>query len=85
MEAAAGYDLIIIGASNEPFFKTMLVGSIPEQVAIKAEVTTIMVKRRHGPVKSLLRETVLQPASRERVAEAEVDGPTKPENIREAN
>lgn len=85
LQAAAGYDLIIIGASNEPFFKTMLVGSIPEQVALKAEVTTIMVKRRHGPVKSLLRETVLQPASRERVVTGEVDSPAEPENIPEAN
>ena len=66
LDAAAGYDLIVIGASNEPLFKTLLVGNIPEQVALKAKVTTIMVKRRHGPVKSALRETVLQPASRER-------------------
>jgi CIC family chloride channel protein len=59
----ADYDLIVIGASNEPLFNTLLIGSIPEQVARKAPVTTIMVKRRHGPIKSLLRETVLQPAS----------------------
>ncbi len=60
---AKGYDLIVIGATNEPMFNTLLVGNIPEQVAKRAEVTTIMVKRRHGPIKSLLRETVLQPAS----------------------
>ncbi len=66
LDTAEGYDLIVIGASNEPLFKTLLVGNIPEQVALKAKVTTIMVKRRHGPVKSALRETVLQPASRER-------------------
>jgi hypothetical protein len=38
-------------------------GNIPEQVAVRAKVTTIMVKRRHSPVKSLLREMVLQPSS----------------------
>jgi len=63
LEVAEDYDLIIIGATNEPMFKTLLVGNIPEQVALKAKVTTIMVKRRSGPIKSLLRETVLQPAS----------------------
>jgi len=63
LHAAEGYDLIVIGASNEPLFKTLLIGKIPEQVAIQAKVTTIMVKRHHGPIKSLLRETVLQPPS----------------------
>lgn len=61
VKASADYDLVIIGATNEPTFRTLLIGNIPEQVALKAKVTTIMVKRRHGPIKSLLRETVLQP------------------------
>jgi amino acid transporter/nucleotide-binding universal stress UspA family protein len=64
LRIAEGYELIVIGATNEPTFKTLLIGSIPEQVAVQAKVTTIMVKRRHGPIKSLLRETVLQPPSR---------------------
>jgi amino acid transporter/nucleotide-binding universal stress UspA family protein len=63
LNVAEDYDLIVIGASNEPMFRTLLVGNIPEQVALNAKVTTIMVKRRSGPIKSLLRETVLQPAS----------------------
>jgi CIC family chloride channel protein len=63
LQTAEGYDLIIIGATNEPLFKNLLMGNIPEQVAVRAKVTTIMVKRRHGPVKSLLREMVLQPSS----------------------
>ena len=66
LKAAEGYDLIVIGASNEPLFRTLLVGNIPEQVALQAKVTTIMVKRRHGPIKSMLRETVLEPASQKR-------------------
>jgi amino acid transporter len=61
VNTSANYDLIIIGATNEPIFRTLLIGNIPEQVALKAKVTTIMVKRRHGPIKSMLRETILQP------------------------
>jgi len=63
LQTAEGYDLIVIGATNEPMFRNLLIGNIPEQVAVRSKVTTIMVKRRHGPIKSLLRETVLQPSS----------------------
>ena len=63
LQAAEGYDLIVIGATNEPLFKNLLMGNIPEEVARRAEVTTIMVKRRHGPIKSFLRETVLPPST----------------------
>lgn len=63
LQVAEDYDLIVIGATNEPLFKNLLMGNIPEQVAVRAKVTTIMVKRRHGPVKSLLREMILQPSS----------------------
>jgi amino acid transporter/nucleotide-binding universal stress UspA family protein len=63
LAVAEDYDLIVIGATNEPLFSTLLVGPIPQQVALRSEVTTIMVKQRHGPFKSLLRETVLEPAS----------------------
>lgn len=68
LREAEGYDLIVIGATNEPLFKNLLIGNIPEQVARRAKVTTIMVKRRHGPIKSLLRETVLPPSTGERVS-----------------
>jgi hypothetical protein len=81
LDTADGYDLIVIGASNEPLFKTMLVGTIPEQVALGSKVTTVMVKRRHGPVKSMLRETILQPASKEKVAVGEPDRVTESEKI----
>jgi nucleotide-binding universal stress UspA family protein len=63
LQVAENYDLIVIGATNEPLFKNLLMGNIPEQVAVRAKVTTIMVKRRHSPVKSLLRELILQPNS----------------------
>lgn len=68
LQTAEGYDLIVIGATNEPLFKTLLIGNIPEQVAVRAKVTTIMVKRRSGPIRSMLRETILQPASQSRKA-----------------
>jgi hypothetical protein len=63
LHAAAEYDLIVIGATNEPLFKTLLLGNIPEQVARQAKVTTVMVKRGQGPVRSFLRETLLLPAT----------------------
>lgn len=64
---AKKHNLIAIGAVDEPLFRNLLVGSIPEQIARRAEVTTVMVKRRHGRIKSMLRETVLQPTTGERV------------------
>jgi basic amino acid/polyamine antiporter, APA family len=63
LQVAESYDLIVIGATNEPLFKNLLMGNVPEQVAVRAKVTTIMVKRRHSPVKSLLRELILPPNS----------------------
>ena len=67
LQEAAEYDLIVIGASNEPLFKNLLMGNVPEQIAQRSQVTTIIVKRRHGPIKALLRETVLPPSTGERV------------------
>lgn len=69
VQTSADYDLIIIGATNEPTFKTLLIGNLPEQVALKAKVTTIMVKRRHGPIKSMLRETILQPPTSQTITQ----------------
>jgi amino acid transporter len=44
----AGYDLIAIGASEEWFLKTLLFGSIPDQVADGAPCSVLMV-RKHEP------------------------------------
>ena len=63
LKSAEDYDLIVIGATNEPLFSTLLIGNIPERVAVNAKVTVMMVKQRHGTIKSILRETILQPAS----------------------
>ena len=64
LEQAKGYDLIVIGATNEPLFKNLLVGNIPEQVAQQAAVTVVMVKQRSSPFHSFLRQTVLEPTTR---------------------
>ena len=45
---AEGYDLIIVGASEEPVFRNLLLGDISEQIAERASVTVIIVKRRRA-------------------------------------
>ena len=52
-----------MGASEEPLFENILVGNMPEQVARRAEVTVIMVKRRSSAVHEFLRQTVLEPTT----------------------
>jgi amino acid transporter/nucleotide-binding universal stress UspA family protein len=59
-----GSDLIVIGATQEPLLKNLLMGSIPEMIANRASVTVIMVKRRSGPLHSFLRKIVLSPSTR---------------------
>lgn len=44
-EAAKGYDLIIIGASEEWFLKEMLFGSIPDRIADKAPCSVLLVRK----------------------------------------
>jgi amino acid transporter/nucleotide-binding universal stress UspA family protein len=57
------YDLIVVGATNEPLFKNLLVGNPVEKIARDAEVTVIVVKRRSSPLHSFLRQTVLEPST----------------------
>jgi amino acid transporter/nucleotide-binding universal stress UspA family protein len=54
-------DLIVIGATNEPLFKRLLLGNMPARIIRQADVTTIVVKRRSGPLHSILRRTVFDP------------------------
>jgi nucleotide-binding universal stress UspA family protein len=63
LSQAEGADLIIVGATEEPLFRNLLVGNIPEQIARKAAVTVVVVKRRSGPLHSFLRQTVLEPTT----------------------
>lgn len=60
-ESQPAYDLVVIGATNEPLFKNLLVGNISARVAQDSEVTVIVVKRRSSTFHSLLRQTVLEP------------------------
>jgi amino acid transporter/nucleotide-binding universal stress UspA family protein len=60
---AEGHDLIIIGATAEPLFKNLLMGNISNQVAKRASVSVIMVKRRSSRLHSFLRQTVLEPTT----------------------
>jgi amino acid transporter/nucleotide-binding universal stress UspA family protein len=54
-------DLIIIGATHESVIKNLLVGNIPEQIARRASVTVIMVKRRNSAFHSFLHKVALTP------------------------
>jgi uncharacterized hydrophobic protein (TIGR00271 family) len=56
-EAEDGYDLLLIGASNESYIDRKLFGNVPQTVAASASIPTIVVRRRAGPLKSLLRQT----------------------------
>jgi uncharacterized hydrophobic protein (TIGR00271 family) len=55
-EAASGYDVILIGASNESYIDRQLFGNVPQTVAANAPVPAVIVRRRAGPVKMLLRQ-----------------------------
>jgi nucleotide-binding universal stress UspA family protein len=56
-----GHDLIVLGATEEPVFKNLLVGTMPERVARNAKVTVMMVKRRSSPLHSFVRQAILEP------------------------
>jgi amino acid transporter/nucleotide-binding universal stress UspA family protein len=61
LEESEGFDLIVLGASEEPVFRNFLVGTGPERVARGADVTVMMVKRRSSPIHSLMRKAILEP------------------------
>lgn len=63
LEQSSGCDLIVIGATEEPLFRNLLLGNIAEQIAKQASVTVILVKRRSGALHSFLRQTVLEPTT----------------------
>ncbi|MBN1122808.1 MAG: amino acid permease [Anaerolineae bacterium] len=74
LETAKNYDLIVIGATEEPLFRNRLTGSIPARIAKNAETTVIIVKRRSGVIRSMLRHTVVSPSTG-----AASNGHTQPE------
>ncbi len=60
---AKEHDLIVMGATEEPLFRNLLTGNISTQVARQAGVTVIIIKRRSGVIRSMLRQTVLPPST----------------------
>jgi amino acid transporter/nucleotide-binding universal stress UspA family protein len=61
IEESKGYDLIVLGATEEPLFKNLLVGRLPERIVRQADVTVVVVKRGSGMLHSFVRQTVLEP------------------------
>jgi len=61
LEASKEFDLVVVGATEEPLFKNFLVGPLPERIARRAKVTVMMIKRRSTPLHSFVRQTLLEP------------------------
>lgn len=57
---AIGHDLVVIGATDEPLFKNILVGALPAWVVRHSPVSVMMVKRRGGRLHSIVRRTFLK-------------------------
>ena len=58
VRAAAGYDLIALGASKEGVFSNVLFGEIPKKVARYSQTPVMIVQRYEGPVKSLIKKVM---------------------------
>jgi APA family basic amino acid/polyamine antiporter len=63
LREAERHDLIVMGSTEEPLFRSLLVGNVSEQVARRAAVTVIVVKRRSSRLRSLLRQTIVEPVA----------------------
>ncbi|OFV67960.1 MAG: cationic amino acid transporter [Candidatus Syntrophoarchaeum caldarius] len=55
IELSKESDLLVIGATEEPIFKRLVFGIVPETVARSADCTVIMVKRYENKVVSILK------------------------------
>ncbi|MBN1581190.1 MAG: DUF389 domain-containing protein [Anaerolineae bacterium] len=53
-EAASGYDMLLIGASNESYIDRKLFGNVPQSIALAAPVPALIVKQRVGMLRTLL-------------------------------
>jgi len=58
VKAAADYDMLILGASKEGIFSSVLLGEITEKVARFSPQPVMIVKRYEGVVKSLFRRAM---------------------------
>ncbi len=55
-EAASGYDMLLIGASNESYIDRKLFGNVPQTVVANAPMTAVVVKQRVGMLRVLLHQ-----------------------------
>jgi nucleotide-binding universal stress UspA family protein len=63
LQESEAHDLVVMGTTEEPLFQNLLTGSIPARVAKQAKMTVIIVKRRSGLIRSMLRQTVVPPST----------------------
>ena len=56
--ASRDFDLVVMGAAKEPFFRRILLGEIPEKVARYSPASMLIVKGYEGPVKSFLKRVL---------------------------
>ncbi|MBW2112520.1 MAG: amino acid permease [Deltaproteobacteria bacterium] len=57
LHEAGDYDLVVIGATEDPLFRQRFIGSLPEEFARRCGKPLIMAKARH-PVKSFIRRWI---------------------------
>jgi nucleotide-binding universal stress UspA family protein len=55
-KASREFDMLVIGAAKEPWFRKVLFGEIPEKVARFSPTSVMVVKKYEGPVKSTLKK-----------------------------
>jgi uncharacterized hydrophobic protein (TIGR00271 family) len=55
---AEGYDLVLLGASEEGLFDQFAFGSIPQQIAARVPKTAVIVKRYRGPTDLWTRKVI---------------------------
>jgi nucleotide-binding universal stress UspA family protein len=58
VKAGGDYDMIVLGASREGLFSSVLLGEITERVARHSRKPVMIVKRYEGVVKSLIRKVL---------------------------
>jgi nucleotide-binding universal stress UspA family protein len=58
VKAAADYDLLVLGASREGLFSSVVLGEIPEKAARYSRCPVMIVKRYEGPLKSIVKKVI---------------------------
>lgn len=55
VKAAKEYDLVVLGASKEGIFSSVLFGEIPEKIARYSQTPVMIVKQYEGPLKTVVK------------------------------